>query len=323
MTENHPRQLRGRYMNHHAPNVHKRTKDFFLWMIGYFKDGEFEKAPENFSYPLPTQEFNAKKPWAMWIGHSTFLICLENKHILTDPIWSTRCSPVPFIGPKRKHAPPIPLEKLPKIDYVLISHDHYDHLDRMTVERLHMLFPEILWIVPTGVKKWFNKLEIIRVVELNWWENRNIDSTFKITSVPAQHFSGRRAPNLNKTLWAGYVLEDLHSTKTFYFAGDTGYNPHDFKKIGDHFPSIDLSFIPIGAYSPRQFMAPVHTDPKNAVNIHIDVNSKLSLGMHWKTFRLSDEPMDQPPFELLAALKAENIDPSSFLAIDPGMKVNW
>lgn len=323
MKEILPKRHKGRYVNLHAPNVHRRTKDFFLWMIGYFKDRDFEKVPENFAYPISPKELDQKKPWAMWIGHSTFLISVENKHILTDPIWSKRCSPVPFIGPKRKHPLPLTLDQIPKIDYVLISHDHYDHLDRNTVEYLHMLYPNILWIVPLGLKKWFNKLEIIRVIELNWWESITLDSTFKATAVPAQHFSGRKAPNLNKTLWTGYVFENLLFTKTFYFAGDTGYNPYDFKKIGIKFPHIDLSLIPIGAYSPRDFMAPVHTDPKNAVNIHIDVNSKLSLGMHWKTFRLSDEPMNQPPFELLLALKANNIDLNTFLAIDPGFMINW
>jgi len=292
-------------------------------MVGYFRDHPFELVPEGFSYPLPDRELNLEMPWAMWIGHSTYLISVGGRHFLTDPIWSKRCSPVPFFGPRRKISPPIEIEDLPKIDYVLISHDHYDHLDRRSVERLHAQFPEILWIVPLGVKKWFKALEIKNVVELGWWDEIALGSTFKIHGVPAQHFSGRRAPDLNKTLWMGYVVENLLISKTFYFVGDTGYNSHDFKQIGKSFSKIDLSLIPIGSYSPRTFMAPVHIEPQDAVQIHQDVGSGLSLGMHWKTFRLSEEPMNQPPYDLFLAMKAKKLDPKSFLALDPGQKVNW
>ncbi|NGX40174.1 MAG: hypothetical protein KR126chlam1_01519 [Chlamydiae bacterium] len=313
----------GRYINPHVGNIRRKPRDFFLWMIGYFRDHPFEKVPEGFSYPMPDKEFDNTKPWSMWIGHSTYLISSSGKHILTDPIWSNRCSPVPFCGPKRKHAPPIPLDLLPKIDYVLISHDHYDHLDRPTVEKLHLLFPNIVWIVPKGVKKWFQKQGIHRVVELDWWEEVDIDSTFKVTAVPSQHFSGRKSPDMNKTLWAGYVVESLLNAKVFYFVGDTGYNERDFKAIGEKYPEIDLSLIPIGAYSPRKFMAPVHIEPKDAVKIHLDVNSRLSLGMHWKTFCLSEEPMNQPPFDLFLSMKENNLDVGTFLPIEPGQKINW
>ncbi|NGX27354.1 MAG: hypothetical protein K940chlam6_01288, partial [Chlamydiae bacterium] len=285
-----PMNRKGRYINPHIDNIRRKPRDFLLWSLGYFRDVPFDRVPEGFSYPIPDLDFDPKKPWAMWIGHSTYLLSVVGKHILTDPIWSKRCSPVPFFGPKRKIPPAIPLEQLPQIDYVLISHDHYDHLDRRTVERLHSRFPNILWVVPHGVKKWFKNLEIKRVIELSWWEEIDVDSIFKVTAVPAQHFSGRKTPDLNRTLWAGYVMEDLLTAKIFYFVGDTGYNEHDFKKIGEKFEKIDLSLIPIGAYSPRKFMAPVHVEPKDAVKIHSDVDSKLSLGMHWKTFRLSEEP---------------------------------
>ena len=318
-----PTDRKGRYLNPHVDNIRRRPRDFFLWFSGCFRDLPYEIVPEGFSYPLPDREFDPKRPWAMWMGHSTYLISVSGHHILTDPIWGKRCSPVPFFGPKRRHPAPMPIQQLPKIDYVLISHDHYDHLDRYTVERLHQHFPDIIWIVPKGVKKWFNKMEITRVIELHWWEEVDIDSIFKVTAVPAQHFSGRKTPDLNKTLWAGYVVEGLLDSKTFYFVGDTGYNSHDFKAIGEIFPSIDLSLIPIGSYSPRKFMAPVHIEPKDAVKIHRDVNSKLSLGMHWKTFRLSEEPMEQPPFDLYHSMKREKLDLFSFLAPDPGHKINW
>lgn len=318
-----PQSKNGRFLNPHVENIRRKPKDFLLWSLGFFRDLPYQKVPEGFSYPLPDLDFDPEKPWAMWIGHSTFLISVGGKHVLTDPIWSKRCSPVMFLGPKRRHPVPIPMEQLPPIDYVLISHDHYDHLDRVTVEKLHLKFPKILWIVPKGVKKWFLQFGIKNVVELRWWEEVDLDSKFKITSVPAQHFSGRRTTYLNQTLWSGYIFEDLLHSKVLYFVGDTGYNSHDFKQIGKKFPQIDLSLIPIGAYSPRKFMAPVHVEPLDAVKIHTEVQSRLSLGMHWKTFRLSEEPIDQPPFDLFRAMKQNGLDPLTFLAPDPGYKINW
>lgn len=318
-----PKNRKGHFVNPHIENIRRRPKDFALWMLGYFRDQPFELVPEGFSYPIPEGEHDPQKPWAMWIGHSTYLISEGGRHFLTDPIWSNRCSPVPLFGPKRKCPAAMPIEALPTIDYVLISHDHYDHLDLRTVERLHERFPDILWIVPHGVKKWFEKQRILKVVELNWWDDVGVDSIFKVSAVPAQHFSGRRSPDINSTLWAGYVVENLVTSKTFYFVGDTGYNEVDFRAIGKQFQNIDLSLVPIGAYSPRKFMAPVHIEPKDAVRIHQDVASKLSLGMHWKTFRLSEEPVNQPPFDLYKAMKENNLDPAAFLAVDPGLKVNW
>lgn len=318
-----PRTRKGRYVNPHIHNIRRRRRDFFFWALGCYRDFPFERVPDGFTYPMPEDPFDPDKPWAMWIGHSTYLISVGGRTILTDPIWSKRCSPIPFLGPKRRNPAPIPIQLLPKIDYVLISHDHYDHLDRWSVDKLHSQFPDILWVVPEGVKKWFTNRGIKKVTELTWWKEMNIDSTFRVTSVPCQHFSGRKTKDLNHTLWTGYVFEDLLLSKVLYFVGDTGYNTHHFKEVGKEFPNIDLSLIPIGAYSPRKFMAPVHIDPRDAVNIHMDVNSKLSLGMHWNTFRLSEEPVYQPPFDLFQSLKKKNIDPRTFLAILPGQKINW
>jgi N-acyl-phosphatidylethanolamine-hydrolysing phospholipase D len=267
----------------------------------------------------------------MWINHSTFLIKVENVHILTDPIWSQRCSPVSFFGPKRRHPPALALKTLPKIDYVLISHNHYDHLDKKTVLELFALYPDITWLVPLGVQSWFTKLGISKVFEHTWWESRELSNPasslkISITAVPAQHFSGRNTKDINSTLWVGWVVEfkkDNSHSKRFYFVGDTGYNPYDFKKIGEHWQEMDLSLIPIGSYVPRKFMSPVHIEPFDAVRIHQEVKSKLSIGMHWKTFRLSDEPLNQPPYDLYLALQKEGIDPSHFLALEPGHEINW
>jgi N-acyl-phosphatidylethanolamine-hydrolysing phospholipase D len=314
---------KGRYINPHVNNLYRRPKDFLLLAFGFFRDSPYEVVPEGFFYPMPDIEFDSNRPWAQWIGHATYLISMSGKHILTDPIWSNRCSPVQFAGPKRLHPPPMPISQLPKIDYVMISHDHYDHLDRASVEELNCCFPDIVWIVPKGVQKWFDSRGIDRVVELSWWKEVDLDLTFKIISTPSQHFSGRISSHVNRTLWSGYVVKSIHTNKTFYFVGDTGYNPVDFKEIGERFSQVDLSLIPIGSYSPRKFMAPVHVEPKDAVNIHMDVRSKFSLAMHWKTFKLSGEPIAQPPFDLLKSLKAQGLDPFAFLAPDPGIKINW
>lgn len=310
-----------KFKNNYISDTRRRFFDFLLWTVGYYRDEHHIEVPFDFNYPFPTTPFDESKPWAQWINHSTYLLSLQGRHFLTDPIWGERASPVSFLGPKRKIPPAVAMKDLPVIDYVLISHDHYDHLDNHSVEELHRLYPKILWIVPQGVKRWFTDKQIHNVVELAWWQTIDVGSAFKITSVPSQHFSGRMF--FDRTMWAGYVVEDLMEKKQFYFVGDTGYNSYDFKEIGKKWKSFDLSLIPIGAYSPRFFMSPVHVEPKDAVQIHQDVQSKLSLGMHWKTFNLADEPMHEPPYALYLALKEAKLDPATFLPIEPGTKVNW
>ncbi|HEY5260117.1 MAG TPA: MBL fold metallo-hydrolase [Rhabdochlamydiaceae bacterium] len=312
----------GRFVNPHVEDDRRTLMDVIRWKTGFFKDHVQDPvAPKSFSYPLPKRSFNPEGSSAMWINHSTYLISINGINILTDPIWSQRCSPIKFLGPKRNFEAPIGIDQLPKIDFVLISHNHYDHLDEKTVMQLFHHFRHITWIVPTGVKEWFTKRGITRVVELSWWENHHFHGQMRVTAVPAQHFSGRTNRDLNRTLWAGYVCE--FGPKRFYFVGDTGYNPHDFKRIGHTWKEMDLSLIPIGSYLPRRFMSPVHIDPYDAVCIHKEVGSKFSLGMHWKTFNLSDEKSHQPPYDLLQACKKEAVDPASFLPIEPGHIVNW
>ncbi len=240
--------------------------------------------------------------------------------ILTDPVWDGYCSPIPISALKRYQAPPIALSDLSPIDFVLISHNHYDHLDAKTVQHLHFFHPKIKWIVPEGLSPWFHRRGIQNVTEVGWWQRYGIHQSF-ITAVPAQHFSGRTLWDRNKTHWNGYVFEI--EGKRFYFSGDTGYNPTDFKAIGEKWSHIDLSLLPIGTYVPRIFMQPVHCSPWEAVEIHCDVKSRFSLGMHWKTFRLSDEPMDRPPYDLYLAMKEKQLPHETFLPIDPGIYLNW
>ena len=324
---------REKFENHHTDDIKKSLIDIILWQFGYFhgEQDKIEKAPDDFRYPKPLQVLDAEAPICNWINHSTFLISVDGVNILTDPIWGKRCSPVPFIGPKRLHAPAIAIEDLPQIDAVMVSHDHYDHLCRQSVKKLHKRFPNILWIVPTGLKKWFGKFGITNCVEHRWWEHsthtlgcRGVEVTF--TAVPSQHFSGRGGWHSNDTHWAGWVAHfhrKVGEDKRLYFVGDTGYNPYDFKRIGERFGSMDLSLIPIGTYVPNEFMAPVHINPMRAVDIHLDVGSKLSVGMHWKTFKLSSEGMDQPPYDLYLEMEKRNLNPQRFLPLEPGEMMNW
>lgn len=318
-------QKNGRYINPYSQGTMRSPLDAFLWKLGWFDDVlEKREAVPSFSYPSFLEPFDPAKPSVMWVNHSTFLIRFGDLSLLTDPIWNKRCSPLSFLGPQRHHAPGISLKDLPRIDYVLISHDHYDHLDKRSVIALYKKDPAIQWLVPQGVKKWFYAQGIHRVIEFSWWEEAVLSHPFplKATFVPAQHFSGRKGFDLNKTLWGGWVFE-FDKIKTVYFTGDTGYNPVQFKEIGAQWKSVDLSLIPIGCYVPRTFMSPVHIDPAEAVKIHRDVGSKFSLGMHWKTFLLGDEALDRPPYDLYQALQEEGIDLSSFRVIKPGQQINW
>lgn len=319
------------FINPYEKNIRRNLKDILLWKLGYYDDEKLENC-SFFNYPSFQKQVNLSNPFAIWVNHSTFLIEIDNLWILTDPIWSKRCSPLSFLGPKRRHPPGISFDQLPIIHLILISHDHYDHLDKSTVLALAKHFPQATWIVPQRVKVWFDVQKIFPVYQFQWWQERVLSfpnkdfKRVKITAVPAQHFSGRKHWSLNDTLWVGWVLEFYDKDrliKRIYFVGDTGYNLVDFKQIGKRFSPIDLSLIPIGSYSPRSFMRPVHINPEEAVMIHQEVGSKLSIGMHWKTFCLSDEPMNRPPYDLYVSLKKHQIDPSSFSILPPGYAINF
>jgi N-acyl-phosphatidylethanolamine-hydrolysing phospholipase D len=232
-----------------------------------------------------------------WIGHSTFLIQFGGLNILTDPIWSDRASPVAFAGPKRLVPPGVALEALPRIDVTVLSHDHYDHLDDRTVRMLVAAFPEMSWMAPLGVGDFLRKRGAAFVTELDWW-SETVFGSASFGCTPAQHFSGRYPWNRNATLWCGWTIRigDL----AVFFAGDTGLHP-ELGTIAQRFGPFDLSILPIGAYDPRWFMHPVHMAPEEAVaafqsidSVHPE-QSGVMLGSHWGTFRLTDEPVDEPP----------------------------
>jgi N-acyl-phosphatidylethanolamine-hydrolysing phospholipase D len=321
-----------KFKNPYISNIRRTLWHFLKWQWGHYDDLlPIIKEPEDFTYPFPNKDLNKNDPRVIWINHCTFLIDIDGVKFLTDPIWAKRCSPLSFFGPKRRHEPAIGLKDLPKIDVVLISHNHYDHLDASTVKALNKRFPEIQWIVPKGLSSWFEKRGIKKVKELSWWEEsaiqlENKELEFYVSATPTQHHSGRGIFDANKSLWVGFVVRAKRKNeglKSFYFVGDTAYNQYDFKKIGEVFPSIDLCLCPIGTYKPGRFMRTVHSSPDDAVKIHQDVNAKLSVGMHWKTFKLSEEGLNRPPYDLYLAMKKVNLNLEQFLPLEPGVEINW
>ncbi len=311
----------GRFSNPHVEHLRRSIWDLILWKTGYYDDSMPKLSPpSDFIYPAAPKNFIKGNPFAVWIGHSTYLVEVDGLTILTDPVWESYCSPVPLRALRRYTEPPIALADLPPIDIVLLSHNHYDHLDAKTVMALHRFHPQIEWFLPEGLSPWFLRRGIHSFIELPRWKTHRAQR-YAVTAVPAQHFSGRSLWDQNKTHWNGYVLET--ASKKLYFTGDTGYNSKEFKIIGDCFSHMDLSLIPIGTYSPQKFMQPVHVSPFEAVLIHQEVKSRLSLGMHWNTFRLSDEPLDRPPYDLYLAMKEKKLPFEAFLPIDIGTHVNF
>ncbi len=235
---------------------------------------------------------------ATWIGHSTVLLQVGGLNILTDPMFSERAFPVQWAGPRRIMAPALTLDALPPLDVVLLTHSHYDHLDKTSAKRLAKRHPDAQWIAPCKLGAYLRGFGVRRIVELDWWEGAQLSGAC-VTATPARHFSARRLGDRNKTLWCGYVIEvGGHRT---YFAGDTAYHP-EFGAIGKRLGPFDMVMMPVGAYEPRWFMRVVHMNPEEAVQACIDLASShptkpmpLALGIHWGTFRLTDEPMDEPP----------------------------
>ncbi len=249
---------------------------------------------------------------ATWVGHSTFLLQIGGLNVLTDPVWGERASPVSFAGPRRWVPPGIDFDALPPIDVVLQSHDHYDHLDAPTVRRLARRHPAAVWLAPFGLRRWLERRGARSVVELDWWEETRVgEADARATCVPAQHFSGRWIAGRNRTLWCGWALRA--GRHALLFAGDTGRHP-EFARIAERCGPFDLTLLPIGAYEPRWFMRPVHCDPSDAVDAYAELTRGdsgrrcLLAAMHWGTFKLTDEPLDEPPRRMRAEWRAAGLD---------------
>lgn len=259
--------------------------------------------PGTSSFPSPRAA--PEEAVITWVGHSTFLLQIGGRNILTDPIWSLRASPVQWSGPRRWAPPGIAFDALPPIDAVLISHDHYDHLDRTTVERLAARDPHARWYCPLGVGAWLRSRGVLGAVECTWWDrvawhDARGAPPATVSCTPARHFSGRRPYGRDETLWCGWVVRV--GAHAIFFAGDTGRHP-EFRMISDELGPFDAVLMPIGAYDPRWFMGAVHLDPVEAVAAYGEVADAhpeaaaqpLMVAMHWGTFQLTDEPMSEPP----------------------------
>lgn len=251
------------------------------------------------------------------IGHATVLVQVAGLNILTDPVWSERASPVAWAGPKRVTAPGVAFESLPPIDVILISHNHYDHLDLATLQRLHMAHDPLI-IVPLGNECIIKKvLPHARIVAGDWHTQVAVNSVLTVTLTPAYHWSARGIFDRRMALWAGFWL-DTPEWK-LWFAGDTAYgNGAIFHDLHARYGAPDVALIPIGAYEPRWFMAGQHVNPHEAVRIYQDTHATQALGIHWGTFQLTDEAILAPKAALEAALLAENCSLERFRAAEPG-----
>lgn len=287
--------------------------DFFRWQWQRL----LREAPEQRADLVPWQPTHSAQLatsqglHATWLGHASVLLNSQGVRVLTDPIFSERASPLSWLGPKRLTPSPISPEKMPFVDAVVISHNHYDHLDLPSLKQLNaQAGGPPLFIVPLGNAALLRQHGISHIKELDWWESVTLRDELRITLVPTQHWSKRYLlGDRNEALWGAYVIQ--HRGKQALFAGDTGYSK-DFRDIHARFGAFDFAMIPIGAYLPRDFMQRQHIDPEQAVQIHQDLQARLSLGIHWGTFDLTDEAIQQPPQDLALALKKAGVDPEQF-----------
>jgi L-ascorbate metabolism protein UlaG (beta-lactamase superfamily) len=277
---------------------------------------------------LTTLRANQGEATVTWLGHATMLWQVAGLNILTDPHFTERASPFTWIGPRREVPLPATLAELPRIDVVLLTHNHYDHLDAGTVQQLaKQPGGPPLFVVPLGVDLWMQDQGITRVQRMDWGDRHTLprpspsDPTEAVTVelVPVQHWSSRTLWDRNATLWGGYVVSTQAEGRPYrlFFAGDTGYSP-DFVELGQRFGGFDFSAIPVGCYEPRWFMHKQHVNEDDAVRIHLDVKSKFSMGIHWGAFRLCDEPVHAPLDGLPQARNRHGVADEVFVLFQPG-----
>jgi L-ascorbate metabolism protein UlaG (beta-lactamase superfamily) len=248
-----------------------------------------------------------------FIGHSTFLIQTHAGNVLTDPMYSQRAGPFNLAGPRRVRQPAVRFEDLPPIAVVLLSHNHYDHCDLRTLRRLARRFDPLL-VTPLGNAALGRSAGLRRIEELDWWEPSQT-SPVPVVATPARHFSARGLFDRNRALWSGFVLHA--GPRRIYFAGDTAHAPF-FHEMPQRVGPIDLALLPIGAYEPRWFMQSVHMNPAEAVDAHHDVGARLSVGMHFGTFQLTTEGIDEPLRALVEACEARGLAPEEFRTLEFG-----
>lgn len=310
-----------RFFNPGRPATDRGLGDVLRWKLA----GGAAAWPKSVS-AAPVVPAPRVLPWRVtMVGHATLLIQLAGVNILTDPIWSIRAGPFGLLGPRRVSAPGIRFDDLPPIDAVLVSHNHYDHLDIATLRRLHARDAP-LFVLPLGNDALVARgVRGARIAVGDWGDSVRVDATgdgvttsgIDVALVPANHWSARGLRDRRKALWCGFVIRS--GATTIYFAGDTGYGGGTiFRDVRHRHGAPDLAIIPIGAYAPRWFMAEQHVDPGEAVMIAHDLDAVRALGIHWGTFQLTDEPRDAPPSGLAAAVANAGRDPDWFPAAEIG-----
>ena len=319
-----PRASDGRFRNT-EPFEPRSLAEVLRWRREARRDGLPPRPQQATPTRAPDMDFivrnagGAITPAVTWLGHATVLAQFGGVNLLTDPHCSHRASPLSFSGPQRAQPPAIALERMPPIDLVLVSHNHYDHLDDTTVRALaEQPGGSPLFVVPLGLGKWFARRGLARVHELDWWESLQAWGV-EVTLTPVRHWSARALGDRMASLWGGFAVlaPDLH----LYFGGDTGWSPTNFAATRTHFAArqthgagggFDIALLPIGSYEPRWFMAPQHVNPEEAVRIHQALGAKRSLGIHWGTFELTDEALDEPPRQLIQAVRAQGLSAEDF-----------
>jgi L-ascorbate metabolism protein UlaG (beta-lactamase superfamily) len=306
-----PRHFDGkRFFNPDAPAVRG-----FLDLLRWQMTSHPERSPrfiDDVAQSKPPSSVAAEELRVTLVNHSTVLLQTRDSHILTDPIWSERASPFHSIGPRRRRKPGVAFEDLPRIDTVLLSHNHYDHLDLATLRRL-MDRGQSQFVVPRGVARLLQAHRIGPVHELDWGESL-VAGGPAIHAVPALHFSARGFFDRNLTLWCGYVIESPGGH--VYFAGDTAFGAH-FAAIRERFGAPRLALLPIGAYEPRWFMSPVHMGPDEAAKAHEILDARTSIAIHHGTFQLADDGLETPKRQLL-----DHVPDDSFMVLNNGQSVS-
>ena len=283
----------------------------FKWQVTDRIAGKRKRAGGPFTTPFRDNDASALgAPSLTWIGHATFVQRLGGQLLATDPIWSTRIHTIPRLSP-----PGISFARMPKLDVVTVSHSHYDHLDLPTLKQIGRANPDAVFVVPKDNADVLTDAGLANVVELEWWQSHAIGD-LKITLVPAQHWSMRAPWDKNKRLWGGFVYEAPEGTS--YHAGDTAYNELVFSEIGKRFPNIDWALLPIGAYDPVWFMSRQHMGPEEAGRAYELLGAKTFVAMHWGTFKLTDEPLGEPPERMRTWWQERGKDPSCLWIQDLG-----
>lgn len=312
-----PRDQHGRFRNLDPAAAKAGLGKALRWALTREPEGETPPPLPQRSYPADSVPPGSVR--AILVGHSTLLFEFgSGLRILTDPIFSRRCFPVQWMGPERYHLPGIAFEQLPPLDAVLITHNHYDHLDRITIRRLLGRYGKDLpFVFPLGLRHWMKRLGVRNMCELDWEESCNPIEGIQVVSVPAQHWSRRGLFDTNKSLWCSYFIHDARTGRRIYFTGDSGYGSH--YRDAAHYGPFDLCALPIGAYNPAYMMASSHQTPEEAVQAWLDLGGKGKfLATHHSTFRLTDEPPAEPAQRLRAEWERLCLPPGDLWLFQPG-----